>query len=235
MTKRTALITGGSRGIGKATAQALQHADFSVLSPGRAEMDLASAESIDRYLSALHQSVDVLVNDAGINHVAVLEKITNEDVRETLDVNLLAPFHLIQALTPSMRAQQFGRIVSISSLWSVVGRVGRANYSMSKAALNAMTRSLAIELGAFNILVNAVAPGYVLTDLTRQNNSEAQLEQIRQTIPLQRLAEPAENSEGVKILCSEQKNYPTRQTNVGDRGHKRRGAVRSKRTYTHTQ
>ena len=117
-----------------------------------------------------------------------------------------------------MQKKGFGRIVNISSVWSVVSRAGRISYSMSKAALNGMTRSLAVELSPYNILVNAVAPGYVLTDLTCQNNSETELETIRKTIPLQRLAEPQEIADIVAFLCSERNTYLTGQTLVVDGG-----------------
>lgn len=117
-----------------------------------------------------------------------------------------------------MQKNRFGRILNISSLWSIVSRVGRTSYAMSKAALNGMTRSLALELAPYNILVNAVAPGYVLTDLTRQNNSAVELDAIRKTIPLQRLAEPQEIANVVAFLCSEQNTYLTGQTIVVDGG-----------------
>jgi len=132
---------------------------------------------------------------------------------------LIAPFRLIQAVVPQMRERKFGRIVNISSIWSVVSRAGRTTYSMSKGAMNSMTRSLAVELAPFNILINVVAPGYVMTDLTRQNNSEAELEEIRKTIPVQRLAEPAEIAGVVAFLCSDQNTYLTGQTIIVDGGY----------------
>lgn len=214
----TALVTGASRGIGAAIIQRLMADGYNVLAPTRQEMDLESNTSIDAYLSHIKDQIEILVNDAGINRISLLSDIKDQDVDDTLQINLIAPLRIIRAVSPHMQKNGFGRILNISSVWSVVSRAGRISYSMSKAALNGMTRSLAVELAPYNILVNAVAPGYVLTDLTRQNNSEAELETIRKTIPLQRLAEPQEIANTVAFLCSEQNTYLTGQTLVVDGG-----------------
>jgi 3-oxoacyl-[acyl-carrier protein] reductase len=216
---RTALVTGASRGIGATIASKLMASDCKVLTPSRTELDLGSDRSMESYLASLDQPIDILINDAGINRIAMLENIQSADIKDTLQLNLLAPFRLIQFLAPQMKARNYGRIVNISSVWSVVSRAGRTSYTMSKTALNGMTRSLAVELAPFNILVNAVAPGYVMTDLTRQNNSPAEIEKISQTIPLQRLAEPQEIADVVSFLCSEQNTYLTGQTIVVDGGY----------------
>jgi 3-oxoacyl-[acyl-carrier protein] reductase len=216
---RTALVTGGSRGIGVSIAEKLALDGCRVIAPTRAELDLGSDESIETYLSKLEQPVDILVNDAGINRVAVFDSVQSQDLADTLQINLIAPFRLAQFLVPQMKARQYGRIVNISSVWSLVSRAGRISYVMSKTALNGMTRSLAVELAPDNILVNAVAPGYVMTDLTLQNNSEADLEKIRQAIPAKRLAEPREIANVVAFLCSEHNTYLTGQIIVVDGGY----------------
>lgn len=216
---RTALVTGASRGIGAAIAQHLTTNGCKVLTPTRAEMDLKSNTSINAYLSKIKDHVDIIVNDAGINRIADLAEIKTQDVDDTLHINLTAPFQIIREIAPQMQKNRFGRIVNISSIWSVVSRAGRISYTMSKSALNGMTRALAVELAPYNILVNAVAPGYVLTDLTRQNNSDEELEKISKTIPLQRLANPQEIANIVAFLCSEQNTYITGQTLVVDGGY----------------
>lgn len=216
---RIALVTGASRGIGVAIVEKLKASDCKVLTPSRAELDLASDQSVESYLANLDQPVDTLINDAGINRISMLENIQSEDLIDTLQINLLAPFRLAQFLAPQMKARKYGRIVNISSLWSIISRAGRISYSMSKTALNGMTRSLAVELAPFNVLVNAVAPGYVMTDLTRQNNSPDEIEKISQAIPIQRLAEPQEIASVVAFLCSEQNTYLTGQTIVVDGGY----------------
>lgn len=216
---RTALVTGGSRGIGAAIVQKLKSEGYKILAPTRQEMDLESSDSITSYLAQRKDQIDILVNDAGINRIALLSEIKSKDVDDTLQINLLAPLQIIREVTPQMQKNRYGRIVNISSLWSLVSRPGRVNYSISKSAINGMTRSLAIELAQYNILVNAVAPGYVATDLTRQNNSAAELEKISKTIPLQRLAEPSEIANLVAFLCSEGNTYMTGQTIVVDGGY----------------
>ncbi len=216
---RVALVTGASRGIGAAIAGILTGEGCQVLAPSHSELDLASTASIEKYLASLKGNIDILVNDAGINRIALLDDIKVGDLQETLQINLLAAFRLAQAVVPAMRNNHFGRIVNISSVWSLASRPGRISYSMSKTALNGMTRSLAVELASDNILVNAVAPGYVMTDLTRQNNSLKELEIIKQTIPMNRLAEPIEIARMVAFLVSEQNTYMTGQTIAVDGGY----------------
>jgi 3-oxoacyl-[acyl-carrier protein] reductase len=118
-----------------------------------------------------------------------------------------------------MVERQYGRMVNISSIWSIVTKPGRITYAMSKAGLNGYTRSLAVELAPYNILVNAVAPGYVNTELTRQNNSEQELQTICKAIPMKRLAEPIEIARLVSFLCSEENSYLTGQCLVIDGGY----------------
>ncbi len=216
---QAALVTGASRGIGAAIAVRLEKDGCKVLAPSRSEMDLSSSSSIEQYLANLKVDVDILVNNAGINQIAVLDEIEITNVTNTLQVNLLAAFQLSQFLSKGMKQRKYGRIVNISSLWSVVTRNGRISYAMSKTAINGMTRSMAVELAAFNVLVNAVAPGYVLTDLTRQNNSLEEIEGIAQTIPMKRFAAPEEIANLVAFMCSEKNTYLTGQTIVVDGGY----------------
>ena len=218
LTNHTALVTGASRGIGAAIADQLAADGCHIIAPTRRDMDLESPASIEVFLASLDRTVDILVNDAGINRIASLGDVKNQDIHDTLQINLIAPFQLSMAIVPMMKERRFGRIVNISSIWSVVSKEGRSSYTMSKAAINGMTRALAVELAPFNILVNAVAPGYVLTDLTRQNNSKVELEKISKSIPVQRLAEPYEIANIVAFLCSDQNTYLTGQTIIVDGG-----------------
>ena len=180
---RTALVTGASRGIGAAIANRFMSDGYNVLAPTRLEMNLEANASIDAYLALVKERVDIVINDAGINRIAILNDVQDQDVDDTLQINLIAPLRIIREIASHMKEKRFGRIVNISSVWSVVSRTGRTSYSMSKAGLNAMTRSLAVELAPYNILVNAVAPGYIMTDLTRQNNSEIELEIDQENYP----------------------------------------------------
>jgi len=217
--QKTALVTGASRGIGKAIAEQLKKAGARLLVPSRKELDLLSDRSIDLYLEALAEPVDILVNDAGINRLGDFTAFSDADLEDTMRTNLIGPIRLARGLLPGMRRRRYGRIVNMSSIWSVVSKPGRLTYSVSKSGLNAFTRSLAVEVAPYNILVNAVAPGYVNTELTQQNNTEQDLQNIRKTIPMQRLAEPKEIARLVTFLCSEENTYLTGQCLVIDGGY----------------
>jgi len=216
---RTALITGASRGIGAAIAARLQADGFRVLSPSSEALDLSSTVSIDTYLSQLTDPIDILVNNAGINRLGSIDEISGKDFEEVIQINLLGHFQLTQGLVRGMKARGYGRIVNISSIWSFVSRERRVTYSAAKAGLNGLTRALALELGPYHILVNAVAPGYINTELTKKNNPPEALERIAGEIPLGRLGEPSEIAECVAFLCSPKNSYMTGQVIVLDGGY----------------
>ena len=219
MKGRVALITGASRGIGAATAGLFKKAGARVLTPSRSELDLSDNSSIERYISSVKDSIDILVNNAGINFLAGLEELDQEVLGQTLQINLVAPLILTQLVAKKMKANRYGRVVNISSIWSVVAKERRLAYAASKSAMNGVTRTLAIELGEHGILVNAIAPGYVNTELTSQNNSPEQIQLISNNIPLHRLAEPEEIAEMAAFLCSEKNSYMTGQVLVVDGGY----------------
>jgi NAD(P)-dependent dehydrogenase (short-subunit alcohol dehydrogenase family) len=215
----TALITGASRGIGATIAARLQSEGIRVLSPLSKALDLSSSVSIDRYLSTLTQPIEILVNNAGINRLGSIDEISSTDFEDVIQINLLGHFRLTQGLVKGMKARRYGRIVNISSIWSLVSRERRMAYSATKAAINGLTRAQALELAPYNILVNALAPGYVNTDLTKKNNTSAELEAIATQIPLGRLAEPSEIAECVAFLCSPKNSYITGQVIAIDGGY----------------
>lgn len=214
----TALVTGGSRGIGYTIAKKLTSKGWNVLAPTRRELDLLSNVSIDNYLANLNSRVDVIVNNAGINPVAEVSNIKDSDIDDTIQINLVAPLRIIRGLVPAMIENQYGRIVNISSIWSTVSKPGRTVYSASKSGLNGITRTMAVELAKNNILINSVAPGFVNTELTRQNNTYNDIQLIEKSIPMQRLAEPEEIAELVYFLVSNANTYITGQTIVIDGG-----------------
>jgi NAD(P)-dependent dehydrogenase (short-subunit alcohol dehydrogenase family) len=218
MNGKTALITGASRGIGNAIAQLFQEQGVQLLTPARIDLDLSTNDSVDRYCSSISQPVDIIVNNAGINILAAADEFTDTELAEMLQVNLVAPMRLLSALSPGMAQRGYGRIVNISSIWSGVSKPRRFLYSTTKAGVNGMTRALAVELASSGVLVNAVAPGFVNTELTKQNNSEEAIGQISASIPAGRLAEPREIAEVVAFLCSERNSYLTGQTIYVDGG-----------------
>ena len=219
MKKKTALVTGASRGIGKSIKESLLNEQIEVISPSRNELDLSSSESINDFLTNLSKSIDILVNNAGILKVGKHNELSSSDFQEILQVNVIAPFVLMSKLSDSMKENKFGRIVNISSIWSQVSREGRSIYSASKAAVDSLTRSFALELSSYNILVNSIAPGYVNTELIKKNNSQTELDYIKKNIPLGRFAETSEIANLVTFLCSEKNSYITGQVITIDGGY----------------
>jgi 3-oxoacyl-[acyl-carrier protein] reductase len=219
MKKRTALVTGATGVIGSTIVKKLKSEGYEVLAPGRAQMDLLSNASIDTYCCKLQKPVDILINNAGINLIASLQEATDENIEKSIQVNLTAPLRLARALAPKMASSRWGRIVNVSSIWGLVTRHKRVTYTMTKSGLCGVTRSLAVELASKNILVNAVAPGYVNSSMTKKNNSPADLVLIRKSIPMQRLAEAGEIAELVAFLVSDKNTYITGQTIAIDGGY----------------
>jgi NAD(P)-dependent dehydrogenase (short-subunit alcohol dehydrogenase family) len=237
---RSALVTGASRGIGAATARALDRAGARVALTGRSEADLkevasglehdpvvvvgdlrdpeAPASIAERALSALG-AVDVLVNNAAT--AARLDTVDTDAalVDEMLAVNVRAPLLLIGALVPSMTERGGGSIVNLSSVSGVVGTPRRAAYAASKGALDAMTRSLAIELGPKGIRVNAVAPGVVDTALWAKNKAiPGVVEGIEQQTPLRRWADAEDIADVIVFLSSDAARMITGETISADGG-----------------
>ncbi len=146
---------------------------YEVIIPSRKELNLLDNQSIENYIEK-HKNlvIDVIINNAGINPLAFIEDITDKDFDETIQINLKAPYKIIQGFVPKMKEQKYGKIINISSIWGVVSKEKRTIYSATKNGIHGITNSLAVELGKDNILVNSVCPGYTNTELTKQNVSE---------------------------------------------------------------
>ncbi len=218
MRDRVALVTGGSRGIGRAVVARFEQFGARVLAPTRTELDLADATAVEAYAAALDQPVDILVNNAGINPLSGIDELTDEALDETLAINLTTPLRLCRALTPGMAERGYGRVVNVSSVWSVMAKARRLPYMVSKTGLNGLTRGLAVELAPRGVLVNTVAPGIVATELTNRNNTPVELAALVGQIPLGRLAEAEELAELIAFLCSQRNSYITGQVLVCDGG-----------------
>jgi 3-oxoacyl-[acyl-carrier protein] reductase len=214
---RKALVTGGSRGIGKAIAERLRAAGMEVHAPGRSELDLSDPASIAGFLSGSHD-FDVLVNCAGENLPKQISDVTDAHLNQTLQVNFISAFQLLRSIAEGMASRGWGRIVNVSSIYSGLARPGRAPYSASKSALDALTRSAALEFGPRGVLVNSVCPGFVDTELTRRNNSPEVLASLASATALQRLARPEEIARLVEFLAGEHNTYLTGQSLVVDGG-----------------
>lgn len=217
---RNALVTGAGRGIGEAVAGQLRAEGRNVYAPGRTELDLESAESIDLFCRKYSDiTFDIIVNNAGINEIHEVDEITEEEMLSMVKINLLAPVRLIRGLVPNMKRQHYGRIVNIGSIWGLVGKPGRTVYAATKHGIHGVTQTMAVELAPYNILVNTVCPGYTLTALTRKNNSEEQIREIASNIPAGRLAEPEEQARAVCFLAGENNTYITGQQIAVDGGY----------------
>lgn len=218
MKSRSVVITGASRGIGRAVAELYRVAGWTVLAPTRSELDLASPDSVRSWLEGLSSEVDVLINNAGENPIGPIDGMSLPIWQRTLAVNLTCPMLLAQGLSGPMRQRKWGRVVNISSIFGLVSRAGRAPYTAAKSGLVGFTRAAAIEWGADNVLVNALCPGYVETDLTRQNNTSEQLKILCAQLPLGRLGQPEEIARAVYFLGSDENTFITGQTLVADGG-----------------
>jgi len=214
-----ALITGGTSGIGLAIKNVFEQNGIRVYTPDMNELDLSSIDSLRSFCKRTPFDFDLLINNAGVNPIESFVDLKEDQIDETLAVNFRSHFILTQHAVPYMIRQRFGRLVITSSIWSVVSKEKRSIYAATKAALNALTRTLAIELGPSNILVNAIAPGFINTELTRANNSTEELKKIAESLPLKKLAEPSEVAELVYFLCSEKNTFITGQTIIIDGGY----------------
>lgn len=216
--KKNVLITGASRGIGLAIKKCLETSgEYNVITPSRNDMNLEDPASIENYMNQI-SDIDILINNAGINILKDVEDIDSISLESMLSVNLKSPLALIQKVVPNMKRNNFGRIINISSIWGVTSRESRTLYSMTKFGINGITKSLCRELGKHNIIINSVCPGYVNTELTKQNVPESEQVKIKNNIPLGRFAEPEEIAEFIAFLVSEKNQYITGQTLLIDGG-----------------
>ncbi|MDG4830852.1 3-oxoacyl-ACP reductase FabG [Solwaraspora sp. WMMD1047] len=238
---KVAVVTGAAQGIGAATARRLADEGATVvvvdLDAGRAEVaaaeigatgattlglgcDVTDGDAVRAAVARVVDSfgrLDVLVNNAGITRDNLLHKMSPADWNAVLTTNLTSMFHCCQAAQEQMVPQRYGRIVNLSSR-SALGNRGQANYAAAKAGVQGLTATLAIELGPFNITVNAVAPGYVATAMTaataeRVGSTPAEHQQwAAEQTPLRRVAQPAEIAAVVAFLASDDASYVSGQT-----------------------
>jgi 3-oxoacyl-[acyl-carrier protein] reductase len=235
---KNALVTGSTRGIGRAIAESLAAAGARVAVVGRDQVraaeaaaaigngargfaaDVGDPASVVALIEAVEKEfgqVDILVNNAGLTRDNILFRIKDDDWDAVLDANLRGAFVAIRAVARGMIKRRWGRIINIASVVGITGNKGQANYAASKAGLIGLTKSVAKELGSRNVLVNAVAPGFIETDMTAAMTPEARAGLAGQ-IPLERLGTPQDIAGVVTFLASDQAAYITGQTIVVDGG-----------------
>lgn len=232
MTNRTAFITGASRGIGRACAMALSDAGARVAVAARSldqleelagqlrvqgreafavAIDMSSADSVKEALAKTAKDfgpIAILVNNAGITKDGLAMRMKKEDWDSVIATNLTGAFLAIQQVLPGMMRERWGRIINISSVVGESGNPGQANYVASKAGLIGLTKAIAQEMGSRNITVNAVAPGYVETDMTQGLTQELK-DKMLEHIPLKRIGRPEDVAAAVRFLASEEASYIT--------------------------
>jgi 3-oxoacyl-[acyl-carrier protein] reductase len=229
---RTALVTGASRGIGKVCAETLAQAGYRVVVAARSAdklqevangirnsggeaaavvMDMTSAESIAQGIAAGVKEfgrVDILVNNAGVTKDGLAVRMRPADWEQVLATNLTGAFFAIQQVLPAMMRERWGRVINVSSIVGEAGNPGQANYVASKAGLIGLTKALAQEVGSRNITVNAVAPGYIDTEMTEGLSQELKEKMIART-PLRRMGTAADVANAIKFLVSDEASFIT--------------------------
>lgn len=230
--KRVAVVTGAARGIGKAIALKLAQSGINVVVSDIMEdaaketakeleafgvqalavkSDVSNADDVAALIKTTMDtfgSLDYLVNNAGITRDNLSMRMSEADWDLVLDINLKGTFLCSQAASKVMMKQKFGRIVNIASISGILGTAGQANYASSKAGVMALTKTLARELGARNITVNAIAPGFIITEMTDKLSEEVKAEYLKQ-IPLRRGGTPEDIANSVEFLISPSAAYIT--------------------------
>jgi len=235
LANKVAIVTGASRGIGSAIAHNLSKAGAKIVLISRSIDALKSVEAeiksnggdaisiaadvsnLQSFTDAVSQvvetwrTVDILINNAGITRDNIIMRLKEEDWDAVIDINLKGCFNGIKSVTRPMIKARCGRIINITSVIGLMGNSGQSNYAASKAGILGLTKSIAKELGSRNITVNAIAPGYIQTEMT-DNLDEPSRDNLIKSIPLQRLGQPQEIADLVCFLASNEAAYITGQT-----------------------
>ena len=233
--KKKVLVTGGTRGIGKKVAEDFSKNGATVIITGTSDVKPNWCDEIqyeqlninfkNDWQKKIHKIVkkyngfDILINNAGINKVSKIFDMDYDDISNILLTNLNAPIYIASLVSKKMIKKKYGFIVNIGSIFGVVSKEGRTCYTASKSGLIGATKTMAIDLGKFNILVNTVSPGFVDTELTQKILGKEGMHQMKKKIPLKKLALASEISPYILFLTSDQNRYITGQNIIADGGY----------------
>lgn len=209
---RKVFITGAYGGIGQVVAQTYIDAGYEVVMPSHQELDLANSFEVEQYIqNHKDDEYDIMIFCAGINRKAELENIKYSDMIDTYQVNVFSSIQLLSHYVKLMKDNRYGKIIFVSSLYATVSKELRCNYSGTKSAINGVIHTLALELAPYEICVNAVAPGYVMTKMTKKNLSESEIDEIIEMIPTHRMQEAQEIADIIYFLTSDKNKSITGQ------------------------
>lgn len=239
---KCAIVTGAAKGIGKAIALKLASLGANIVLNYRSSEekaieteneikalgvevlrvkgDISNISDVENLINSAKEKfgkIDIMVNNAGITKDTLILRMKEEDFNSVIDVNLKGVFNCLKTITPVMVKQREGRIINLSSVVGIAGNAGQVNYAASKAGVIGMTKSLAKEIGARGITVNAVAPGFIETDMTEVLGEKFK-EETKKAIPLKRLGKPEDVANVVAFLASEDADYITGQVIQVDGG-----------------
>ena len=209
-------ITGGNGDIGSSIVEIFKINGYEVISPNSKELDLRDSKLIKEYFNH-NNNFDIFIHCAGINNPSIIEDLDFNNIKETMQINTFSFYEILKALIPYQKING-GYILAISSIYGQISRAGRTAYAMSKHALIGLIKMAAIELGKYNIKVNALSPGFVDTNLTRKNNNDEKIKIINESIPLGSIAKPTDIANVAYFLCSEKNTYITGQDITVDGG-----------------